>query len=48
MTSSTISNEFELCCGSEAGFGQVTSYGIHHTSRGGNLTLSNCGGTEKK
>ncbi len=48
ITSSTVLNESELRCDCEAGFGQATSYEIHHPSKGGNLALSHYGGTEKE
>jgi hypothetical protein len=48
ITSNTISDESELCCGCETRFGQVISCGIHHSSGGGNLALFHCTGTKKE
>jgi len=48
ITSNTISDESELCCGCETRFGQVISCGIHHSNGGHNLALFHCSGTKKE
>jgi hypothetical protein len=42
-----VSDESELCCGCETRFGQATNCRIRHFNGGGNLALSDCGGTKK-
>ncbi len=43
-----VSDEYELRCGCEVGFGQATHCEIHRPNGGGNLALSHCNGIEKE